>query len=69
MGYSARHEHVLLLLVALEAVLRRQGWRAEPGPGVDAALATYAAAGAGSGVVGHAVAPARRPSPAGQARV
>lgn len=45
MGYSARRENVLLCLVALEAVLRREGWQVEPGAGVEAALAHYAAAG------------------------
>lgn len=46
MGYSARRENVLLGLAALEAVLRREGWRAPPGAGAEAALAHYAAAGA-----------------------
>lgn len=45
MGYSARRQNVLLCLAALEAVLRREGWRAGPGAGVEAALAYYAAAG------------------------
>jgi (S)-ureidoglycine-glyoxylate aminotransferase len=44
MGYSARRENVLTCLAALEAVLRREGWRAAPGAGVEAALAHYAAA-------------------------
>ena len=43
MGYSARRQNVLLLLSALEHVLRREGWPTEPGAGVDAALAHYAA--------------------------
>ena len=43
MGYSARRQNVLLLLSALEHVLRHEGWAAEPGAGVDAALAHYAA--------------------------
>ena len=47
MGYSARRENVLLCLLALEAVLRGEGWRAEPGAGVEAALRHYAAAGDG----------------------
>jgi (S)-ureidoglycine---glyoxylate transaminase len=41
MGYSARRENVLLLLGALEQVLRREGWRAQAGGGVDAALDHY----------------------------
>jgi (S)-ureidoglycine-glyoxylate aminotransferase len=45
LGYSARRENVLLCLVALEAVLRREGWRAAPGAGVEAALAHYRTAG------------------------
>lgn len=45
MGYSARRVNVLLCLVALEAVLRREGWRAAPGAGVDAALAHYGTSG------------------------
>jgi len=45
MGYSARRPNVLLCLAALEAVLRREGWCAAPGAGVEAALAYYAAAG------------------------
>jgi (S)-ureidoglycine---glyoxylate transaminase len=46
MGYSARRENILLCLAALESVLRREGWKAEAGTGVDAALAYYSAAGA-----------------------
>jgi (S)-ureidoglycine-glyoxylate aminotransferase len=45
MGYAARRQNVLLCLAALESVLRREGWRAAPGAGVDAALAHYASAG------------------------
>ncbi len=45
MGYSARRQNVLLGLAALEAVLRREGWRAAAGGGVEAALAHYQAAG------------------------
>jgi (S)-ureidoglycine-glyoxylate aminotransferase len=45
MGYSARRQNVLLCLAALETVLRRVGWRAAPGAGVEAALAHYAGAG------------------------
>jgi (S)-ureidoglycine-glyoxylate aminotransferase len=46
MGESARRQNVLACLVALEAVLRRQGWRADAGAGVDAAVAHYRAEGA-----------------------
>jgi (S)-ureidoglycine-glyoxylate aminotransferase len=42
MGYSARRQNVLLLLTALEQVLRRQSWTAPAGSGVDAALEHYA---------------------------
>ena len=49
MGYSARRENVLLALVALESVLRREGWKAEAGAGVEAALACYAASDAAAG--------------------
>ena len=45
MGYSARRENVLLLLTALEQVLRREGWRAHAGAG-EAAMEHYRAAGA-----------------------
>jgi hypothetical protein len=37
-------QNVLLFLVALEAVLRREGWKAFAGAGVDAAMEFYAAA-------------------------
>ena len=47
MGYSAQRQFVLLCLAALDDVLRREGHRAAAGAGVDAALAHYAAAGAG----------------------
>ena len=47
MGYSAQRQFVLLCLAALADVLRREGHRAAAGAGVDAALAHYAAAGAG----------------------
>jgi (S)-ureidoglycine-glyoxylate aminotransferase len=50
MGYSARRQNILLCLVALEAVLRGEGFRMPAGAGVDAALAYYAQAGAGEGV-------------------
>jgi len=52
MGYSARRENILLCLAALENVLRREGWKAEAGAGVDAALAHYAASGASTGATG-----------------
>jgi (S)-ureidoglycine-glyoxylate aminotransferase len=55
MGYSARRENVLLALAALESVLRREGWKAEAGAGVDAAVARYAAAGAGGLDVGDSL--------------
>ena len=44
MRYSERRENVLLLLGALEHVLRREGSQAHPGTGVDAALSHYRAA-------------------------
>jgi (S)-ureidoglycine-glyoxylate aminotransferase len=43
LGYSASRQNVLLCLAALEAVLRREGWKCEAGAGVDAALDYYAA--------------------------
>jgi (S)-ureidoglycine-glyoxylate aminotransferase len=46
MGHSAQRRNVLLCLAALEIALRRQGWRAAAGAGVDAATAHYTAAGA-----------------------
>ena len=49
MGYSARRENILLCLAALENVLRREGWKAEAGAGVEAALAHYGASGAAAG--------------------
>jgi (S)-ureidoglycine-glyoxylate aminotransferase len=55
MGYSARRENVLLALAALESVLRREGWKAEAGAGVDAAVTHYAAAGAGGLDVGDSL--------------
>jgi (S)-ureidoglycine-glyoxylate aminotransferase len=42
MGYVCRKENVLICLNALEACLRRFGFRAPAGAGVDAALAVYA---------------------------
>jgi len=50
MGYSASRQNVLLCLAALESVLRRQGWRAAPGGGVEAAVAHYAACAPAPGV-------------------
>jgi (S)-ureidoglycine-glyoxylate aminotransferase len=41
MGHSAQRQHVLLCLAALEAVLRAEGWKAEAGAGVAAAVAHY----------------------------
>src|SRR5437667_5381283 len=46
MGYSAQRQFVLLCLIALEDVLRREGYRAPAGAGLDAALAHYVSAGA-----------------------
>jgi aspartate aminotransferase-like enzyme len=43
MGHSAQRQNVLLCLAALEAVLRAEGWKCEPGLGVAAAVAHYAA--------------------------
>jgi len=43
MGYNAMKHKVLLTLGALEAVLRAEGFKAPPGAGVDAALASYEA--------------------------
>jgi (S)-ureidoglycine-glyoxylate aminotransferase len=45
MGHSAQRGNVLLCLAALEQVLRREGWKAEAGAGVEAATAHYAQAG------------------------
>jgi aspartate aminotransferase-like enzyme len=45
MGYSASRRNVLTGLAALESVLRREGFRAPGGVGVEAALAHYAAVG------------------------
>lgn len=55
MGYSARRENILLCLAALESVLRREGWKADAGAGVDAALAHYASSGAAAGAPGFDV--------------
>jgi (S)-ureidoglycine---glyoxylate transaminase len=41
MGYVCRKENVLHCLAALEAALRRAGFKAPAGTGVDAALAVY----------------------------
>jgi (S)-ureidoglycine-glyoxylate aminotransferase len=41
MGYVCRKEYVLHCLAALEAALRRAGFKAPAGAGVDAALAVY----------------------------
>jgi (S)-ureidoglycine-glyoxylate aminotransferase len=45
MGYSASRRNVLTGLAALESVLRREGFRAPDGVGVEAALTHYAAVG------------------------
>ena len=45
MGYSARRQNVLSCLVALEQVLRSEGWRCHAGAAVDAAAAHYESAG------------------------
>jgi (S)-ureidoglycine---glyoxylate transaminase len=42
MGHSAQRQNVLLCLAALDAVLRAEGWKSEPGAGVAAAAAHYA---------------------------
>jgi aspartate aminotransferase-like enzyme len=44
LGHSATRQNVLLCLAALEAVLRREGWKVAGGAGVDAALEHYASA-------------------------
>jgi (S)-ureidoglycine---glyoxylate transaminase len=46
MGHAAQRPNVLLCLTALERVLARQGWRAAPGAGFDAAVTHYTAVGA-----------------------
>src|SRR5262249_27676990 len=48
MGYSAQRQFVLVCLAALEHALRLEGHRAPAGAGLDAALAHYAAGGAGT---------------------
>jgi (S)-ureidoglycine-glyoxylate aminotransferase len=45
LGYSATRQNILLGLAALEAVLRRQGWKTTAGAGVDAALGYYTSCG------------------------
>ena len=50
MGYSAQRQNVLLCLTALEVVLRAEGWKSEPGVGVAAAVAHYAANASGATV-------------------
>lgn len=44
MGYVCRNENVLTCLAALDACLRHCGYKAPPGAGVDAALASYSKA-------------------------
>ena len=41
MGYACRKRNVLLCLMALETVLRSQGFRAPAGEAVDAAMRTW----------------------------
>jgi (S)-ureidoglycine-glyoxylate aminotransferase len=41
MGLNARKSAVVTTLAALETVLRREGFAAPPGAGIDAALAVY----------------------------
>ncbi len=68
MGASASRRNVLTCLVALEHVLRAQGWTCEPGAAVDAAKRWYREAGVGDVAVeeslgaegiGHIAAPSR----------
>jgi (S)-ureidoglycine-glyoxylate aminotransferase len=47
MGYAAQRQNVLMGLAALEAVLRREGWRAPAGAGTDAAVLFYERSGQG----------------------
>lgn len=51
MGYAAQRQNVLTCLTALEQVLRRQGWRAAPGAGLEAAVAHYASTDASTAAV------------------
>jgi (S)-ureidoglycine-glyoxylate aminotransferase len=41
MGHVCRKANILRCLASLETVLRRHGFRTEPGAGVDAAYAVY----------------------------
>ena len=41
MGYVCRKANILRCLASLETVLRREGFKSEPGAGVDAAYAVY----------------------------
>jgi (S)-ureidoglycine-glyoxylate aminotransferase len=41
MGYNCRKQNVLICLSALEATLRRAGFRVEAGAAVEAAFAVY----------------------------
>jgi (S)-ureidoglycine-glyoxylate aminotransferase len=45
MGINARKSAVVTTLAALETVLRREGFAARPGAGIDAALAVYNGSG------------------------
>jgi aspartate aminotransferase-like enzyme len=53
LGYSATRQNVLLCLAALEAVLRREGWKVVAGAGVDAALGYYASCGSEDATKAH----------------
>jgi len=55
MGYSARRQNVLLCLVALEAVLRAEGFDSAPGAGIAAARAFYTKAGVADGAMGDSL--------------
>ena len=48
MAYNCRKDAVLTTLAAFEATLRQQGFTAQPGAGVDAALAVFRDAVSGS---------------------
>ena len=41
MGYAARKQNVLRCLASFEAVLKRNGYTAPAGKGIDAAYAAY----------------------------
>jgi (S)-ureidoglycine---glyoxylate transaminase len=54
LGYSATRQNILLCLAALEAVLRREGWKVVAGAGVDAALGYYASCRSELATMAHA---------------